>query len=139
MIQIIKLFVLKYQNFIRSFENKEDRVNVTPKRENVKGYRWIRSCCTYGIHINLSISANKFVRCDERERERERGREKKEKNIADQGMKPREQDRDMITNAKSIVHQPFRFSLRTPAWRHARKQLVALLLPDLQSNHFCIL
>lgn len=90
------------------------------------------------IHTNLSISANKCARYKERKREVGEGRRKR-KNIRLRNEIPREQDRDMITSAKSIVHQPLRFPLQTPAWRHARKQLVAHLLPGLQSNHFCIL
>lgn len=46
---------------------------------------------------------------------------------------PREQDRDTIVSTRSIVHQPLRLPLQTPAWRHARKQLVVLLLPGLQA------
>lgn len=38
-------------------------------------------------------------------------------------------------SARSIVHQPPRLLLRAPAWRHARKQLVAPVLPGLQSGH----
>lgn len=38
-------------------------------------------------------------------------------------------------SARSIVHQPPRLLLRAPAWRHARKQLVAPILPALLSGH----